>query len=130
MITRSRTRAERESTTTPTKPIRIKRTQKVGQREHIEYQRADMGRRGGSSSRGAYNRRKLVESSEVAPIRLFTMTEEENRGEGSHRRVSLGFLQNDYSGGLHVCEVNLFALHRKTVLSKLLSHRGVMHCSL
>ena len=115
MITRSRAKAEIESSPKPTNQSRTVRKRKVGTRAHIHYQRADMGRRGGNSGRGASNRRKPVLSSEVAPTRLFSTTEEENREDEPLSRVSLGFLQSTESSRLVFSDVILEVVNREAL---------------
>ena len=116
MITRSQARAGREGTQTHNKHM-----QKVGFREHIQYQRADMGRRGGNSSRGASSRRKPVQTAEVAPIRLFSTTEGVNTEDEPLNRVSIGVLHNFESRRLDHTELIIEVLSREILWMSYLS---------
>ena len=96
MITRSRARAERESTPTSKQAVGSVSEFKVGRREHIapvDNECEDMGRRGGTSGRRTSNRLKPVDTSDVTPIQLFSMAEEVNREDEIVSRVSYHFLQ-------------------------------------
>ena len=128
-MTRSKARAERESALPPTIHIRNKRTREVHHRGHIKQQGAEMGRRGGNSSRGTPNRRKPVRTSEVSPIRLFSAADEENREDEGVLRVSLGFIQLSTVVGFG-SEVIFAALHQQTMLPVVHWVRGFTRSSI
>jgi hypothetical protein len=84
MNTRSRARADREVRRNIEKQRRIERRQRFESRESLgtPYNlRTTMGRRGVKSSRGTgrgFKREKTFDVSEVAPVLLFPVTEEDN----------------------------------------------------
>ena len=84
MITRLRARAEKENSRSIEKQRRIERNNRFGTRENVltPYNlRSTMGRKGGNSTKATHSRSKRnVESpdhAEVAPIRLFSLGEED-----------------------------------------------------
>ena len=89
MITRFRAKAERECTTTSSKHNPTSRSRKEASSEHTaphSLERADMGRRGGNSGRST--RSKPVDLSDVAPVQLFPMAEEDTTEDDIVSRVS------------------------------------------
>ena len=91
MITRSRARADRACILPSELHSRIMRTPKVALREHtapVSYESENMGRRGGTSGRRTSSRKKPVDTSNVTPLRLFAMAEEENRDDETVSGVS------------------------------------------
>ena len=96
MITRSRARLERASTHPSNNRKLIVRTPKVASKEYLApviYEGEDMVRRGGTSGRRSSKRLNPVVPSEVTPVRLFPMDEEEIREGETVSRVSYSFLQ-------------------------------------
>ena len=96
MITRSRARLQRASTPPSNKRKRIERTHKVARRDYIApviYEGEDMVRRGGTSGRRSSKRLNPDDPTQVTPVRLFPMAEEEIREGETVSRVSYQFLQ-------------------------------------
>jgi len=90
MFTRSCARAERQLCKAIVKQRRSDRKKKLGRSEHFSTPynlRSSMVRRRGGSSMGTANRVKRIDKSDVAPVRLFGMVEEEAHFEEPIRQV-------------------------------------------
>ena len=101
MNTRSRARADREGRRTIEKQRRIERRKRLESRESLvtPYNlRSTMGRRGFNSSRGTgrgSQEEKAFDVSEVAPIILFPVSEEENLVDKADSEVWFIYIPND-----------------------------------
>ena len=99
MITRSRARAERENSRTIEKQRRIERKKRFANRDNVvtPYNlRSTMGRKGGNSTKATHSRSKRnvesFENAEVAPIRLFSLGEEDTSVDNGENQVCYGYI--------------------------------------
>ena len=99
MITRSRVRAERENIGTIEKQKRIERKKRFATRDNVvtPYNlRSTMGRKGGTSTKATHSRSKQnvesFEKAEVAPIRLFSLGEEDTSVDNEEIQVCSGYI--------------------------------------
>ena len=101
MNTRSRARADRDGRKRIEKERRIERRKRLESRETIvtPYNlRSTMGRRGFNSSRGTgkgSKEEKTFDVSELAPIILFPVSEEENLVDKEDSEVWFTYIPND-----------------------------------
>ena len=101
MNTRSRARADREGRRSIEKQRRIERRKRLESRESLvtPYNlRSTMGRRGINASRGTgrgSKEEKTYDVSEVAPINLFPVSEEENLLDKGDSEVSFRYIPKD-----------------------------------
>src|ERR1700737_3589530 len=99
MNTRSRARADREERKTNEKQRRIERKERFATRDNvvIPYKlRSTMGRKGGNSTKATHSRSKRnvesFEKGEVAPIRLFSLREEDTSVDNEENQVCSGYI--------------------------------------
>jgi hypothetical protein len=99
MNTRSRARAEREVRRSIEKQRRIERKERFATRDNVvtPYKlRSTMGRKGDNSTKATHSRSKRYvesfEKAEVAPIRLFSLGEEDNSVENEEIQVCSGYI--------------------------------------
>ena len=97
MNTRSRARADREERKTIQKQRRIERKERFATRDKVvtPYKlRSTMGRKGDKSTKATHSRSKQnvesFEKGEVAPIRLFSLGEEDISGNNEAIQVCSG----------------------------------------
>jgi hypothetical protein len=113
MNTRSRARADREVRRNIEKQRRIERRQRFESRESLgtPYNlRTTMGRRGVNSSRGTgrgSKGEKTFDVSEVAPVVLFPVTEEDNEVDKGGSEV------------MYICDHNEIVLFANTMLNSI-----------
>ena len=99
MNTRSRARADREERKTIQKQRRIERKERFTTRDKVvtPYKlRSTMGRKGDNSTKATHSRSKrnveAFEKAEVAPIRLFTLGEEDTFVDNEEIQVCSGYI--------------------------------------
>ena len=99
MNTRSRARAEREVRRSIEKQRRIERKERFATRDNVvtPYKlRSTMGRKGDNSTKATHSRSKRYvesfEKAEVAPIRLFSLGEEDTSVENEEIQVSFSYI--------------------------------------
>jgi hypothetical protein len=99
MNTRSRARADREERKTIQKQRRIERKERFATRDKVvtPYKlRSTMGRKGDKSTKATHSRSKRnvesFEKAEVAPIRLFTLGEEDTFVDNEEIEVCSGYI--------------------------------------
>ena len=113
MNTRSRARADREERKTIQKQRRIERKERFATRDKVvtPYKlRSTMGRKGDNSTKATHSRSKRnvesFEKAEVAPIRLFSLGEEDNSVDNEEIQVCFGYI---------TFSLNLFKFHESFV---------------
>ena len=113
MNTRSKVRAAREVRRTIEKQKRIERKERLATRDNIvtPYKlRSTMGRKGDNSTKATHSRSKRnvesFEKAEVAPIRLFSLGEEDNSVDNEEIQVCSGYI---------TFSLNLFKFHESSV---------------
>jgi hypothetical protein len=99
MNTRSRARADREERKTIQKQRRIERKERFATRDKVvtPYKlRSTMGRKGDNSTKATHSRSKRnvesFEKADVAPIRLFSLGEEDTLVENEETQVCSGYI--------------------------------------
>jgi hypothetical protein len=99
MNTRLRARADREERKTIQKQKRVERKERFATRDKVvtPYRlRSTMGRKGEKSTKATHSRSKRnvesFEKAEVAPIRLFSLGEEDTSVENVEIQVCSGFI--------------------------------------
>jgi hypothetical protein len=109
MNTRSTARADREVRRTIEKQRRIERRQRlesIGSLGTPYNLRTTMGRRGVKSSRGTgrgFKREKTFDVSEVAPVLLFPLSEEDNEVDKGGKEVMIIYNHNE----IPICAISL-----------------------
>jgi hypothetical protein len=100
MNTRSRARAEQEVRRTIEKQRRIERKERFATRDNVvtPYKlRSTMGRKGEKSTKATHSRSKRnvesIEKAEVAPIRLFSLGEEDTSVDNEEIQVCYGYVR-------------------------------------
>ena len=113
MNTRSRAKADREVGRTIEKQRRIERKKMFATRDNVVtlYKlRSTMGRKGGNSTKATHSRSKRnvesFEKAEVAPIRLFSLGEEDTSVDNEEIQVCSGYI---------TFSLNLFKFHESSV---------------
>jgi hypothetical protein len=99
MNTRSRARAEREVRRSIEKNRRIERNKRFATSDNVltPYNlRSTMGRKGGKSTKATHSRSKRnvesFEKADVAPIKLFSLGEEDTNVDNEKIEVCLGYI--------------------------------------